>query len=48
MIYQGKAKYPVREVILHTAATAGTWWRGKTVEQMRDEIDEWKLPRWLE
>jgi hypothetical protein len=28
-------------LVLHTSATSGTWWRGKTVEQMRDEFDRW-------
>lgn len=41
MIYQGRARYPVREIILHTSATPGHWHVGKTVEQMRDEIDAW-------
>jgi len=41
MIYQGKAQYRIREVILHTSATPGDWSKGKTVEQMRDEIRGW-------
>lgn len=41
MIYQGKARHPVTEVILHTSATPGNWWRGKTVQEMRDEIRRW-------
>jgi len=43
MIYQGKARHPVTEVILHTSATSGTWWRGKSVEDMRDEIRRWHV-----
>lgn len=43
MIYQGRAGYPVQEVILHTSATPGGWHRGKTVEQMRDEIRRWHV-----
>lgn len=45
MIYQGKARYPVHEVILHTSATPPEWWHGKTVEQMRDMIDQWHRER---
>ncbi len=45
MIYQGKASYPVHEVILHTSATPGAWQRGKTANQMRDEIDQWHRAR---
>jgi N-acetylmuramoyl-L-alanine amidase len=40
-ILQGKAGYQVREVILHTSATNGDWHDGKTVDQMRAEIDRW-------
>lgn len=43
MIYQGD--YPVTEVILHTSATPPEWWHGKTVEQMRDMIDQWHRDR---
>lgn len=45
MIYQGTAQYPVREIILHTSATDGDWWRGKTVWEMRDAIDLWHKDR---
>ena len=41
MIYQGKAKYPVTEIVLHTSATPGDWWRGKSVEEMCAEIKRW-------
>lgn len=43
MIYQGKAAYPVHEVILHTSATPGNWWMNKTADQMRDTIREWHV-----
>lgn len=36
---------PVTEVILHTSATPGDWHEGKTVDQMRDEIDRWHRDR---
>lgn len=45
MIYQGKERYPVDTIDLHTSATPANWWRGKTVEQMRDEIDKWHKAR---
>ncbi|WP_273280964.1 N-acetylmuramoyl-L-alanine amidase [Pseudooceanicola atlanticus] len=43
MIYQGRARYAVQEVILHTSATGTDWWMGKTVEEMRDEIRRWHV-----
>lgn len=44
MIYQGKARYPVNEVVLHTSATPGDWWKGfKDVDAMRDEIRLWHV-----
>ncbi|WP_226782220.1 N-acetylmuramoyl-L-alanine amidase [Oceaniglobus trochenteri] len=43
MIYQGKARYPVHEVILHTSATPGDWWKGKTPWEMRQAIWEWHV-----
>lgn len=48
MIYQGRKKYPVTEVILHTSATPGSWQRGKTANEMRDEITRWHVEgnRW--
>lgn len=42
MILQA-GRYPVKEVCLHTAATPGDWWKGKTTAQMRDEIRRWHL-----
>lgn len=41
MIYQGKARYPVHELILHTPAVSGGWHKGKTVDQMCAEFDRW-------
>lgn len=43
MILQGTAKYPVTEACIHTSATTYTWWRGKTVVEMRDEIRDWHM-----
>lgn len=42
MIYQ-KGVYPVTGVVLHTSATPGNWYKGKTVEEMRDEIRRWHV-----
>lgn len=39
MIYQGKAQYPVTEVVLHCGAFAADWHKGKTAQQMRDAVD---------
>lgn len=41
MITQGSAGYLITEVCLHTSATSEAWWKGKTVEKMRDEIRSW-------
>lgn len=41
MIYQGKKRYPVREVVLHTSATPGHWHRGRTPEDITQEIRSW-------
>lgn len=38
--YRGR-QYPVNEVVLHTSATSGTWYKGKTVEDIVNEIDRW-------
>lgn len=41
MIYQGKARYPVHEAIIHTSATPGHWHEGKSVEEIVAEIRSW-------
>lgn len=38
-IRQGSALVDL--LVLHTSATPGDWWRGKSVEDMRDEFDRW-------
>jgi hypothetical protein len=43
MILQGTKKYPVREVVLHTAATPGSWAVGKTLDEMTQEIRRWHV-----
>ncbi len=48
MIYQGKAKYPVNEVVLHTAAltTPDQFFKHfDTAEKVHDEIDRWHKAR---
>lgn len=45
MIYQGKKKYPVIEVVLHTAATPGSWGKGKSIQEIVSEIDSWHKKR---
>lgn len=45
MIYQGKAQYPVHEIVLHTTATGPDWWKGKTADQMMAEVREWHKAR---
>lgn len=44
MIFHGNT--PVNEVILHTAATPGSWHEGKTIDMMIKEIDSWHRQRW--
>jgi N-acetylmuramoyl-L-alanine amidase len=39
-VRRGK-KYPVKEVVLHTSATFGSWHEGKSVEDMVKEIRSW-------
>lgn len=43
MIYHRKT--PVTEVILHTSATPGDWWKDKAVEEMVEEITRWHKAR---
>jgi hypothetical protein len=43
MIYQGKARHPVHEVILHTSATPGGWDDGKTNQQVLDAFWKWHV-----
>ncbi len=45
MIYQGKAKHPVHEICIHTAAVPTGWAAKRTVEEARDEIRQWHLYR---
>lgn len=45
MIYQGNAGYPVHEVVLHTSATPGDWYKGKSVEEMVEAIRSWHRDR---
>lgn len=45
MIFQGKARYPVREVILHCAATPSGFWAGKSPFQAFAEINRWHVEK---
>ena len=43
MIYQGSAKYPVEEVMLHCAAISTGYFHGQTAFQVFSKINEWHL-----
>lgn len=43
MIYQGSARYPVREVVLHTADLPTGWATGKTTQQILDAFWRWHV-----
>ena len=41
MIFQGSARYPVDEIVIHCAATHPDWMRGQPLSAKRKEIDRW-------
>lgn len=41
MIFQGNARYPVDEIVIHCAATHPDWMRGQALAAKRKEIDRW-------
>lgn len=41
MIYQGTARYPVREAVLHTAALPTGWYKGKTHMDILEAFWHW-------
>lgn len=41
MIFQGSARYPVDEIVIHCAATHPDWMRGQPFTAKRKEIDRW-------
>lgn len=43
MIYQGSARYPVDEIIVHCAATRPDWMAGNTFAQRFAEIRRWHV-----
>lgn len=45
MIYQGKSRHPVREVVLHCAGVPTGFFTGKGPQAVRDEIDGWHRAR---
>ena len=43
MIYQGAAKHPVREIIVHCSATRPDWMAGRPIAERVAEIRRWHL-----
>lgn len=43
VIYQGSARYPVREVIIHCSATTPDWMARATLAEKRAEIRRWHM-----
>ncbi len=42
-ILQGLAKTVITGFMMHTSATGGSWWLGKTHQQMFDEVRSWHV-----
>ena len=45
MIYQGKARYPVKEAILHCAAIPAGYFNGQRPFQVFATINRWHIER---
>lgn len=43
MIYQGKARYPITEIILHCADTRPDWMAGRALSEKVAEIRRWHV-----
>lgn len=43
--YQGSAGYLISLFVLHTTATPGSWWKGKTNRAMFEEVRSWHLAK---
>lgn len=43
ILYQGTARHPVDEIIVHCSATRPEWFRGLSLQAKRDEIRRWHL-----
>lgn len=43
MIYQGKARYPVREIVMHCSATRPEWMAGAGIADVVAEIRRWHV-----
>ncbi len=43
MLYQGKARYPVTEIILHCADTRPDWMAGRPISEKVAEIRRWHV-----
>lgn len=49
MIYQGTARHPVREIVVHCSATLPDWMAGKTIAEKVAEIRRWHLANgWMD
>lgn len=43
MIYQGKARYPVKTIVVHCSATRPSWMKNNTLEEKIAEIRRWHV-----
>jgi len=43
ILYQGAARHPVDEIIVHCSATRPDWYRSLSLQAKRDEIRRWHL-----
>lgn len=43
MIYQGSARHPVREIIVHCSDTPPSWMAGRDIADQRKEIRRWHV-----
>ncbi len=43
--YQGKARYPINEIVVHCSATAPDWMAGQGIAAKKAEINRWHLAR---
>ncbi len=43
MIYQGTARYPVSEIVIHCSATPPGWMKGQSLAAKRAEIRRWHV-----
>lgn len=43
MVYQGAARHPVREIVVHCSDTAPDWYQGMSAQAKRGEIRRWHV-----